>query len=437
MAHTLTRRGFLQASGGAALTAALAGCGFGVGGQGGGKSATLWDISTGEEQQLLTEIVKAFNSSHSSMAVKAQFFQNDPYKNKLRVSLGSDAPPDLFYNWGGGILESYVEADKVLPLGAKVNTDRFLPSVMEAVTFGGQVYGFPNGGSDPVVFFYNKPLFSANGIEPPQTWAELLEIVGTLRNAGVTPISLAGKNLWPGMMYEEYLVDRIGGPQVFQRVLDGEPEAWSDPAFVEANTMIQELVRMKAFPPGFNSLDYDTGQSTQLLYTGEAAMHLMGAWDYGSLLSEAPDFVQQGDLGWFAFPAVDGGSGDPKNIAGNVSTFYSIPAESQHTATGESFLNDTVMSTQHVRGLIDLGAVPPVTGIEAELQKSSEADWLLFIYDLAKQASHFDLSWDQALPPEAASELLTNLDLLFLLDITPKEFSDRMNETLGGGEGAS
>ena len=170
MAHTLTRRGFLQASGSATLMAALAGCGFGVGGQGGGKAATLWDISTGPEQQLLMKII---NSRHSSMAVKAQFFQNDPYKNKLRVSLGSDAPPDLFYNWGGGILESYVEAGVVQPLGAKVNTDRFLSSVMDAVTFGGQVYGFPNGGSDPVVFFYNKPIFSANGVEPPRTWGDL------------------------------------------------------------------------------------------------------------------------------------------------------------------------------------------------------------------------------------------------------------------------
>ena len=438
MAHTLTRRGFLQASGSATLMAALAGCGFGVGGQGGGKAATLWDISTGPEQQLLMKIIKAFNSSHSSMGVKAQFFQNDPYKNKLRVSLGSDAPPDLFYNWGGGILESYVEAGVVQPLGAKVNTDRFLSSVMDAVTFGGQVYGFPNGGSDPVVFFYNKPIFSANGVEPPRTWADLVEVVRTLRSAGVTPISLAGKNQWPGLMYEEYLVDRLGGPQVFQRVLDGAPQAWSDPAFVQANTMIQELVRMKAFPPGFNSLDYDTGQSTQLLYTGDAAMQLMGAWDYGTLLSEAPDFMKQGDLGWFAFPTVDGGSGDPKNIAGNVSTFYSIPAESQHVDTAETFLNDAVMSTEQVRGLVNIGSVPPVTGIEAELQKSSDADWLRFIYDLAKQAPHFALSWDQALPPEAASEMLTNLDLLFLLNITPQQFSARMNETLsGGGHGGS
>jgi raffinose/stachyose/melibiose transport system substrate-binding protein len=433
MAHTLTRRGFLQASGSATLMATLAGCGFGVGGQGGGNAATVWDISTGEEQQLLKDIVKAFNSSDARQTMKAQFFQNDPYKNKLRVSLGSDAPPDLFYNWGGGILESYVQADTVQPLGDGVDTDRFLSSVMEAVTFDGQVYGFPNGGMDPVVFFYSKPIFAENGLEPPATWADLLEAVRTLRGGGVTPISLAGKNIWPGMMYEEYLVDRIGGPQVFQRVLDGEPKAWSDPAFVEANTMIQELVRMDAFPPGFNALDYDTGQSTQLLYTGDAAMQLMGAWDYAGLLSDAPDFMEQGNLGWFPFPAVEGGSGDPRNIAGNVSTFYSIAAESTHKDAAEAFLNDAVMGTQHVRRLVDLGAVPPVTGVASELEQSPESDWLLFIYNLAQEAPHFDLSWDQALAPEAAADLLTNLDLLFLLDITPTEFSSRMNETLGAG----
>jgi raffinose/stachyose/melibiose transport system substrate-binding protein len=45
-------------------------------------------------------------------------------------------------------------------------------------------------------------------------------------------------------------------------------------------------------------------------------------------------------------------------------------------------------------------------------------------------APNFQLSWDQALDPKPAAELLTNLDRLFLKQITPQQFSDNMNKTI-------
>ena len=41
------------------------------------------------------------------------------------------------------------------------------------------------------------------------------------------------------------------------------------------------------------------------------------------------------------------------------------------------------------------------------------------------------MSWDQALPPAQATALLSNLDQLFNKQITPQQFSDNMNKTIG------
>jgi raffinose/stachyose/melibiose transport system substrate-binding protein len=90
------------------------------------------------------------------------------------------------------------------------------------------------------------------------------------------------------------------------------------------------------------------------------------------------------------------------------------------------------MSDFFINGLIDLGLVPPVEGIESKLQGTESPEWLLYVYNLAREAPYFDLSWDQALPPEPAQELLTNLDRLFLREITPKQFSENMNKTIEG-----
>ena len=88
------------------------------------------------------------------------------------------------------------------------------------------------------------------------------------------------------------------------------------------------------------------------------------------------------------------------------------------------------MSEDDVSQLISLGDVPPVQGIDAKLSSAQHSDWLQFIYKSVQGANHYQLSWDQALPPQPAQALLTNLDLLFLKQISPQQFSDNMNKTI-------
>src|SRR5260370_11950757 len=142
---------------------------------------------------------------------------------------------------------------------------------MTGVTFNGKMYGVPNSGAQPVVFLYNKDLFAKSHLTPPATWNDLLQTVGQLKQNGVLPIALGGASKWPYLMYEEYLVDRIGGPSAFDAVVAKQPNAWSNPAFIKANTMIQQLVSARAFGNNFASASYDTGQPLALLSTAQAA----------------------------------------------------------------------------------------------------------------------------------------------------------------------
>jgi raffinose/stachyose/melibiose transport system substrate-binding protein len=335
----LTRRDFLKVTGGASLTVLLSGC-FGAGGGGSsssGNGVTVWDIQTGDIQSLLKYETAQFNKSHPNIPVTIEFFQNGPYKQKLQVAMGAHRPPDIFFGWGGGILEQYVNAGDVYDLTSALDADpswknRYLSSVMPGVTFNGKVYGVPNNYVQPVVFEYNKSIFSQYGLTPPKTWSDLLSIVGKLKQHNIAPIALGGADKWPDLMYEEYLVDRIGGPSAFNDVLANKPNAWSNPAFIKANTMIQDLVSAGAFQSGFSGTSYDTGQATALFYTGKAAMQLMGVWDFATILSDDPSFVSSGNFGWFPFPAVEGGAGDPSNVAGNLCNFYSVASVAKKQA---------------------------------------------------------------------------------------------------------
>ena len=80
--------------------------------------------------------------------------------------------------------------------------------------------------------------------------------------------------------------------------------------------------------------------------------------------------------------------------------------------------------------MLDAGSVPPITGLEDKIAASADAEYLDFAYTMVGDAPHFQLSWDQALPPQQATELLTNLSQIFLGQITPEQFVTAMNATL-------
>ena len=169
-------------------------------------------------------------------------------------------------------------------------------------------------------------------MQAPKTWDELLAVIPKLNAAGVAPLSIGGQSKWPELMWLEYLIDRVGGPEVFNNIIADKPNAWSDPAVIQALTMIQQLVDAGGFVKGFSSIAADSNADQALLFTGKAAMLLQGGWIYSTLKTNAAAFVSSGKLGYTTFPTVTGGKGDPANVVGNPANFWSISQQGDRCA---------------------------------------------------------------------------------------------------------
>lgn len=415
----------------AALLASCAGSGPSSGASSDG--VTLWGI-TSDQEEILDPSVADWNGANPDEQIEASYFEGEAYKTKIRTAIGADAGPTLIYNKGGGTLQSYVEAGKVIDLSEPLgdDLDRFLPFALEPVTIDGGVYAVPMKAVAPVVIYYNEKVMADAGVEPPQTWDELLDAVTALNEAGVAPFALAGAAKWPELMWLEYLADRIGGPDVFNAILAGETDAWSDPAIVESTEKIQDLVRAGGFAEGFASVTTDSSADAALLYTGKAAMLLQGTWVNSTFREQAPDFAADG-LGYMSFPTVAGGVGDPANIVGNPTSYFSVSADAteEEQKVAIDYLKKGLWDEPFVDRLIEANQVPPLADIDDTIAELDDAEFGGLVYQMISDAPSFQMSWDQALPPAQAQEMLTNLDRLFNLQITPEEFSDAMNETLG------
>ena len=236
---------------------------------------------------------------------------NNVYKQKLLLELQGYNPPALFQTWGGGIFQQYITAKVVQPFGDAGQSDAghpawasdFLASTLGSCTYSGVLYCMPFTGTQPVFFFYNKPLLAEYHLRASPPRRPSSSPTSRCWPSTTSPPSRLGNNgEWEGLMYLEYFTDREGGPQVFLNIQDNKPGAWSNPAVIRALTDIQTLVKDNAFEKGYDAIDWGTGFIDALVYNGVASMELMGDWDITFLTSDAPAWVNAGKLGIGALP---------------------------------------------------------------------------------------------------------------------------------------
>ena len=163
-------RRWLTLGAAAAMTVALAACGSAAGSgkaasssaKAGGTNLTMWLVTTGPSpaNTVINQSVSAFEKNHPGDTITVNYIEIQSYKQKIQLAMGAGNPPTIFWTWGGGPLKQFIDAGDVAPLGSPSWASDFLPSSLGAVTFGGQLYGVPIQGTQPVYFFYNKPIFS-------------------------------------------------------------------------------------------------------------------------------------------------------------------------------------------------------------------------------------------------------------------------------------
>ncbi|MFI7700452.1 extracellular solute-binding protein [Nonomuraea sp. NPDC049480] len=450
--RTTSRRTFLSLSMGLPLGAALAACGGSgptqtgagggtgaTGGTGGGAGkATYWYLTGQPNEGVRTAAVQRFNKANPTAQLATTTFQNDAFKTKIKTAIGAGEAPTIIWGWGGGGLRSYVQAGQVDDLTSWFDQnaaykDRLFPSSFNAATVDGKIYAVPVEAVTPIVFYYNKKLFEKVGAQPPQEWGDIMDLVKKFNAAGIAPFSLGGQSRWTNMMWLEFLFDRIGGPEVFQAIYDGEKDAWNNPAAIDGLTKMQELIKANGFVKGFSSITADSNADQALLYTGKAAMMLHGGWTYGSMKEDGGDFVTGGNLGYMNFPPVSGGKGDPGNTVGNPAQYMSISAKAtaEEKEIAKKFFLSEMNSDAQAKDWVGITQVPIVKGIDSTFGSGADAPWQKFVYDTASNAKSFQQSWDQALSPTAAEVLLDNIAKLFQMSITPQQFATSLNEVIG------
>ncbi|MEU6778395.1 extracellular solute-binding protein [Nonomuraea angiospora] len=294
----------------------------------------------------------------------------------------------------------------------------FTPAALSAYQIDGKTYGLPTD-IGLVGFWYNKKLFAKAGVtQPPATWSAFLEDVKKLKAAGVTPIALAGKEKWPGHYYWAYLAMRIAGLDALkQAAVDHD---FTKPDFVAAGQQVKALADLQPFQKGFLGAGYGTpdGQAATVA-NGKAAMELMGQWapavqkDAGKGLGD--------DLGFFPFPAVDGGKGsisDAFGGGGGLAVGADAPAEAVQ------FVKFMTEMDNHSKAVAAGGVLPVLKGEESAVTDPN----LKQVATQLAAAGGYQLYLDQAYPPAVGQQVNDSVAELIAGTKTPEEVGKAITE---------
>jgi raffinose/stachyose/melibiose transport system substrate-binding protein len=370
-------------------------------------NVTLTWWNNGTNQPLLgvyQNAIKGFEAANPNIKIQNVPIQNETLqKTKIPLALQGNNPPNIYQQWGGGVLAQQVSSGKVADITSDVSSWIGNVAGAQGWAVNGKQYGVPVD-LHVVGFWYRKDIFQKVGITVPTTLAQLESDDTKLRAAGYAPISVGSKDGWPDAFWWESFALRDCSQSTVTS--DIAAKNFTDPCFTKASNDLAAFLNTNPFQAGFlgTSAQTGAGSSAGMVASGKAAMELQGDWDPSvmqGVASKADAAKLSSELGWFPFPQTPGSAGSQTAVLGGGDGFSCTGTTAQVTACAKflQYLDSPAMQSQ----LVGVGQTgEPVLASESSaitLPATQTASAYL------KTAAYEQLYFDTALPTKPGLNL--------------------------------
>ncbi len=266
----------------------------------------FWHAMTGNNGTVVTELVAAFNESHSDVHVTEQAKGNyDETLNAVIQASGQGEGPNLaqIFDLGTPLaIDSgfFVPVETIFSAEQLQHVkDDVLPPLITYFTVGGQLWSLPWNNSTPLLY-YNKDMFTAAGLDPekpPATWQELEEDCAAIVAASAAPYCFSPKIY--GWFFEQWMA--LQGQEL---VNNGNGR---DDRATETNLTSDAAHAIMQFWKDVNDKGYwvytgktnDTQGANQIFIAGQSAIHLESTGALGTFTTGAQTTGFQLGTGFF------------------------------------------------------------------------------------------------------------------------------------------
>lgn len=296
-----------------------------------------------------------------------------------------------------------------------------LPEVYRQNQFGGELINIPLGIHIQNNALYSNAIFKKLNLPLPNSWQQFLEQAVEIKKAGYIPIALS-KELWTvQLLFNTLLLEQLGAKNY--REFYGTStlvKEWED-EIVQTLTTLNKLKEFRDV--GHDALSWD--QAVRLVGKGEAAMHVLGDFAKGELISDG--LVPGKDFSCSLTP------GSNEAMLYVVDSFVMLNVQEEAFKAGQALLFDVILDPA-VQAAYNSkkGSTPIRRGVDlTKLDTCSQANYQLFqkkdvqkleyirINDPVKSAyiaSMLDKIWKQSEsvdPIEFSRELIKSFEQSF------------------------
>ena len=219
--------------------------------------------------------IDGFKAANPDVEVRLNVFDHESYKKSIRNWLTS-SPPDVVFWFAGTRMRQFVELGLLQDVSALFTEgvrSELRPAAVDLVTFNGRQYGVPYAHYH-IGLFFRRDLYEKAGVgAPPADWPAFLAACEKLNAAGIAPIAIGTKDLWPAAAWFDYLDLRTNGYRFHMDLMRGKV-AYTDARVRAIFARWRELLDRRCFVPHHASAKWQESQA--LLYQGRAAMMLIG-----------------------------------------------------------------------------------------------------------------------------------------------------------------
>jgi multiple sugar transport system substrate-binding protein len=339
-----TRRGFIAGSGalfaGSALsTPAIA-------------QSVPVTIITNFNNPVLSETMASIAQSFTAQTgveVVINDIEHEANKTAIRSYL-TVGTPDICFWFSGNRMRAFVERglfDDISDLFARDNLSEKLGVTQSAVTVNGAQYGLPLGG---ILWglWYRRDVFEENGWTPPATWSDLLALGEAAKSAGMTPISMGTKDLWPTGGFFDHLSLRMNGLDGHMALMNGQM-SYTDPKVLALFEKWGELLDAGMFPADHPAFNWEGAGAA--LHQKRAALV-----DLGGFIKYAFPEEDHAQLAYAPFPEMVPGVGKYEDFS--VDSVH-IPTNAPNKEGARDFLSYFYGPENLANFLSTTGGIPP------------------------------------------------------------------------------
>jgi len=274
------------------------------------KTITEWDYQSADPQKTQWQKVLDECSATTGITIQRQAIPRDELINKVLLGAQSKQLPNVL-RIDNPDLQQIADTGALAPLtDFGVDLTGLYPNLVQAGTYKNKVYGIAPG-INGMALFYNKDMFTAAGLQPPTTWAEITSAAKALTKSGVYGMAFSAPATEEGSWQFEPWLWGAGG----------DLSKLDSPEAVKALQFWTDLV--KSGSASKSVVQWTQGDVNDQFVAGKAAMQQNGVWNLSALEKSKINF------GIVPIPKPDGGAA-PGPMGGEVLT---IPVNSDAAAS--------------------------------------------------------------------------------------------------------